>query len=79
MRRWFVLLFVWAGGVVALYVGWLLVIFASGGAITECNRADCGSLGEWSYGHGGEVFAVIVALAWVPGFFAMRLYDRGKG
>jgi hypothetical protein len=79
MRQWLVFLFIWVGGVVALYGGWLLVIIASGGAITECNRADCGSLGDWSYGHGGEVFAVIAALAWVLGLFAMRLYGRRKG
>ena len=79
MRRWFVFLFLWVGGVVALYLGWLLVIFASGGAITECNRADCGSLGEWSYDHGAEVFAASVALALVLGFVAMRLYDRRDG
>jgi len=79
MRRWFLFLFVWVGGVVALYLGWLLVIVASGGAITECNRADCGSLGDWWYGHGGEVFAVIVGLAGVLGFLAIRLYGRRNG
>jgi hypothetical protein len=78
VRRWFVFLFVWVGGVVALYVGWLVVIIASGGAITECNRDDCGSLGDWSYSHGGEVFAVVVALAGVLGFLAMRFFGSRK-
>ena len=31
-----------------LVLGWLGLIVATGGSFTECDRGDCGSLGEFS-------------------------------
>jgi hypothetical protein len=56
---------------IALNVLWAVIIIANGGAIFECDRGDCGRLGNWSHEHGRLVFIVIVALALLLGFFAV--------
>jgi hypothetical protein len=65
---------------VALNVLWAIIIVASGGAIFECDRGDCGRLGDWSHEHGRLVFIVIVGLALLLGFSvvysAVRLRAR---
>ena len=55
-------------GAMLLLVGWLALIVATGGAFTECDRGDCGTLGELSADLGWLVpiaaLAVSAAVAW---------------
>lgn len=51
---------------------WVFVLFASGNGLTECDRGDCGPLGEWWSEHSLIVGAVIAGLALVAGFFVTR-------
>jgi hypothetical protein len=46
-----------------LYVLLALVVLVTGGAIFECDRGDCGTVGEWWYEHSRGVFAVVLAAA----------------
>ncbi len=46
----------------ALLAGWVTLIFATGGAIFECDRGDCGTLGELNE-----------SLGWFPPLIALGL------
>jgi hypothetical protein len=45
----------WLASFLLLYVAWTAVVVMNGDAIFECDRGDCGPLGEWSYSHGGDL------------------------
>ena len=46
--------------------GWFALVFATGGAATECNRQDCGTLGNFTFDT-----APLVLIVWVVGALAV--------
>ena len=48
---------------VVLVFGWLGLIVATGGSFTECDRGDCGSLGEFSVNTSPLMPLVFIAIA----------------
>jgi hypothetical protein len=80
MWRWVaravVFLLAWLGGVIVLEVVWVIVILLSGGSILECDRSDCGTLGNWWEEHYGLVSASIIVLGAGGGILAVRAFDR---
>jgi|EndMetStandDraft_4_1072995.scaffolds.fasta_scaffold432489_3 hypothetical protein len=78
MRRWAVYLIGWVGSIIVLYVIWFAVIVMSGGAFDECDRGDCGTLGEWWYAHPDPVLAAVVVLGAGGGLLAVRSFDRRR-
>ena len=59
-----------------LQVGWLVLILATGGSFWECDRGDCGTLGEFGARLGW--FVPLAALA-IGGAVAWALTPRRRG
>jgi hypothetical protein len=56
-----------------LHVLLAVVVLVTGGAIFECDRGDCGTVGEWWYEHSRLVLVGVLAAALaVASFAAMR-------
>jgi hypothetical protein len=65
------------GVFLGLYLLLALVVLVSGGTLIECDRADCGTVGDWWYSHSHLVFALVLALALVfASFVALRHFRQ---
>ena len=60
----------------ALLAAWVLLIFATGGDIVECDRGDCGTLGELSESLGWFVPLIALALGALASWLIFRRRPR---
>jgi uncharacterized membrane protein len=68
------------GAFLGLYIVLALVVLVTGGTLIECDRGDCGAVGEWWHGHSRLVGGFVVAVAALVGcLVALRRFRQEGG
>jgi len=70
---WAVTTLAWIG----LWLAWHRVIVWTGGGTEECNSADCGTLGEVTYGEFGDKWPVVPIVVLGAALLIAWTLDRG--
>jgi hypothetical protein len=58
----------------ALVLAWYVIVLVAGGDFVECNRGDCGTLGNWNARHRGSVWLAAMFLG--AGLAWWRVFGR---